>query len=147
MSMCRVFSCVVGRGCLLWPVHFLGKTLLVFALLHSDPVKYCHGAMEDLPSIIPPFSDTASSTSPWEGFFEITGWSWASLLSFLGWPYIRLSQSLYPICLPPENVQGRCQRASGSEILFQMLEESPYLNWIWEPVRLEVLSAMITKKF
>ena len=35
MSMCRVFSCVVGRGCLLWPVHYLGKTLLVFALLHS----------------------------------------------------------------------------------------------------------------
>ena len=35
MSMCRVFSYVVGRGCLLWPVHFLGKTLLVFALLHS----------------------------------------------------------------------------------------------------------------
>ena len=28
-------SCVVGRGCLLWPDHFLGKTLLVFALLHS----------------------------------------------------------------------------------------------------------------
>ena len=35
MSMCRVFSCVVGREYLLWPVHFLGKTLLVFALLHS----------------------------------------------------------------------------------------------------------------
>ena len=35
MSMYRVFSCVVGRGCLLWPVHFLGKTLLVFALPHS----------------------------------------------------------------------------------------------------------------
>ena len=35
MSMCTVFSCVAGRGCLLWPVHFLGKTLLVFALLHS----------------------------------------------------------------------------------------------------------------
>ena len=33
--MCRVFSCVVGRGCLLWPVHSLGRTLLVFALLHS----------------------------------------------------------------------------------------------------------------
>ena len=28
MLMCRVFSCVVGRGCLLWPVCFLGKTLL-----------------------------------------------------------------------------------------------------------------------
>ena len=35
MSMCSVFSCVVGRGCLLWPVHFLGKILLVFVLLHS----------------------------------------------------------------------------------------------------------------
>ena len=35
MSMCRVFSCVVGKGCLLWPVHSLGRTLLAFALLHS----------------------------------------------------------------------------------------------------------------
>ena len=36
MSMYSVFSCVVGRGRLLWPVHFLGKTLLVFAL----PIPY-----------------------------------------------------------------------------------------------------------
>ena len=35
MSMCRVFSFVVGRECLQWPVHSLGKTLLAFALLHS----------------------------------------------------------------------------------------------------------------
>ena len=35
MSMCRVFSCVFERGCLLWPVLSLGKTLLAFALLHS----------------------------------------------------------------------------------------------------------------
>ena len=34
MSMCRVFSCVVGRGCLLWLVHSFGKTLLTFALIH-----------------------------------------------------------------------------------------------------------------
>ena len=34
MSMCRVISCVVGRGCFLWPVHSVGKTLLAFALLH-----------------------------------------------------------------------------------------------------------------
>ena len=33
MSMCRVFSCVVGKGRLLWPVHSLGKTLLAFDLL------------------------------------------------------------------------------------------------------------------
>ena len=31
---CVVFSCVVGRGCLPWPVHSLGKTLLAFALIH-----------------------------------------------------------------------------------------------------------------
>ena len=35
MSMCRVFSGVVGIGCLLWPVCSLGKTVLAFALLHS----------------------------------------------------------------------------------------------------------------
>ena len=35
MSMCRVFSCVVGRACLLWPVHSLGKILWAFTLLHS----------------------------------------------------------------------------------------------------------------
>ena len=35
MSICRVFFCVVGRGCLLWPVCSLGKTLLAFALPHS----------------------------------------------------------------------------------------------------------------
>ena len=27
MTMCRVFSCVVGRGCLLWPVCSVGKTI------------------------------------------------------------------------------------------------------------------------
>ena len=35
MSICRVVSCIVGRGCLLWPAHSLGKTLLAFALLQT----------------------------------------------------------------------------------------------------------------
>ena len=30
---CVVISCVVGRGCLLWPVCSVSKTLLAFALL------------------------------------------------------------------------------------------------------------------
>ena len=34
MSTCRVFSCVVGRGCFLWLVCYLGNALLAFALLH-----------------------------------------------------------------------------------------------------------------
>ena len=32
---CVVFSCVVERGCLLWPVHSLGWTLWAFALVYS----------------------------------------------------------------------------------------------------------------
>ena len=35
MAMCKGFSCVAGRGCLLWPVCSLGKILIAFALLHS----------------------------------------------------------------------------------------------------------------
>ena len=32
--LCRVISCVVGRGCLLWSVLSLSKILLVFTLFH-----------------------------------------------------------------------------------------------------------------
>ena len=32
MSMCRVFSCVVGRGCLLWPVHSLGRRFIALTI-------------------------------------------------------------------------------------------------------------------
>ena len=34
MSWCRAVSCVVGKWCLLQPVHSLDTTLLAFALLH-----------------------------------------------------------------------------------------------------------------
>ena len=34
MSIYRLMSCFVGRGCFLWSVHSLCKTLLAFALLH-----------------------------------------------------------------------------------------------------------------
>ena len=50
MSMCRVIFCVVGRGCLLWPVHSLGRTLLAFALLHSpvsSAICLCMAALLD----------------------------------------------------------------------------------------------------
>ena len=32
--MCKAISCAVGKGCLLWTVCSLNKTLLAFALLH-----------------------------------------------------------------------------------------------------------------
>ena len=34
MFMCIAICCVVGKGCLLWAMCSLGKTLLAFALLH-----------------------------------------------------------------------------------------------------------------
>ena len=34
VSMWRTFCCVIGRWCLLWPVHSLCKILLAFVLLH-----------------------------------------------------------------------------------------------------------------
>ena len=51
MSMCRVFSCVVGRGYFLWPVRSLPSVLqsqiclllqvfLEFLLLHSSPLQW-----------------------------------------------------------------------------------------------------------
>ena len=44
MSMCSIFSCVVGRGCLPWPVFFLGKTLLAFPcfILYSKAESACY---------------------------------------------------------------------------------------------------------
>ena len=37
MSMCRVISCVIGRGCLLWPVCSLGKTVSLWPALFCSP--------------------------------------------------------------------------------------------------------------
>ena len=42
MSMCRVFSCVVGRGCFLWPVHILGKIILTQFLISTSAQSTHH---------------------------------------------------------------------------------------------------------
>ena len=63
MSMCSVFSCVVRRGCLLWLVHSLGKTLLAFALLHS----VLHGQTCLLLQVSPDFLLFHSSPLWWKG--------------------------------------------------------------------------------
>ena len=63
MSMCRVFSCVVGRGCLLWPVRSLGKTLLAFSLLHS----IFQGQICLLPQVFLDFLLLHSSPLKWKG--------------------------------------------------------------------------------
>ena len=45
MSMCKVFSCIVGRGCLLWPMCSLGRTLL------SQQVYGLANILQDSPGI------------------------------------------------------------------------------------------------
>ena len=65
MSMCRVFSCVVGRGCLLWPVRSLDKTLLAFALLHS----VLQGQIRLLLQVFLDFLLLHSSPLWWKGHF------------------------------------------------------------------------------
>ena len=42
MSMCRVFPCVFGRGCLLWPVHSFGKFRLKLKKVGktTNPFRY-----------------------------------------------------------------------------------------------------------
>ena len=40
MSMCRVFFSVVGRECLIWPVHSLGRIQLAFALFGGHLVAW-----------------------------------------------------------------------------------------------------------
>ena len=63
MFMCRVFACVIGRGCLLWPVHSLGKTLLAFALLHS----VLQGQICLLLQVFPDYILLHSSPLLWKG--------------------------------------------------------------------------------
>ena len=63
MFMCRVFSCAVGRRCLLWSVRSLGKTLLVFALLHS----VFQGQIWPLPQVFLDFLLLHSSPLYWKG--------------------------------------------------------------------------------
>ena len=63
MSMYRVFSCVVGRGGLLWPVRSLGKTLLASALLHF----VFQGQICLLPQVFLDFLLLHSSSLFWKG--------------------------------------------------------------------------------
>jgi len=41
MSICRVFSCIVGRECLLWPVCSLGKILSLCPAPFCTPRQSC----------------------------------------------------------------------------------------------------------
>ena len=101
---CVVFSSVIGRGCLLWPVHSHGKTLIAFALLHSI---FSEKAMA-------PHSSTFAWKIPWT---EEPGWlqsmgslrvrhNWATSLSLFTFMHWRRKWQPTPVFLPGES-QGR----------------------------------------
>ena len=91
MSMCRVFSCVVGRGCLLWPVCSLGKTLLAFALIHS----LFQGQIYLLPQVFLDFLLLHSSPLKWKGHLF-----WMLVLNGLGGRHRTVQLQLLPFSHP-----------------------------------------------
>ena len=81
MSMCRVFSCVVGRGCFLWPVHSLGKILLAFALLLSVLQGQIYLYKYAIPVVLK-FHEAGNYEKSliillWETIINITSWNTA----------------------------------------------------------------------
>ena len=52
MSMCSIFSCVVGRGCLLWPVCSVGKTLFLPCFILYSKAKFaCYSRYLLIPTL------------------------------------------------------------------------------------------------
>ena len=112
MSMCRVFSCVDGRRCLLWSVRSLGKTLLAFALLHSVFQGQIWLLLEEKAMA------THSSTLAWEipwmeepGRLQSMGsrrvrHNWETSLSLFTFMHWRRKWQPTPLFLPGES-QGR----------------------------------------
>ena len=112
MSMCRVFSCVDGRRCLLWSVRSLGKTLLAFALLHSVFQGQIWLLLEEKAMA------THSSTLAWEipwmeepGRLQSMGsrrvrHNWETSLSLFTFMHWRRKWQPTPVFLPRES-QGR----------------------------------------
>ena len=103
---CVVFSCVVERGCLLWPVHSLGKTLLAFALLHSIlQGQIC------LSSFLITVEVFSSSTTSWSDFCL-----WISALSQ------RKCRMLQPVCLKSFNFLKRHKPSKNSNCSVQFCQ-------------------------
>ena len=89
MSMYRVFSCVVGKGCLLWPVCSLDKTVsLCLASLENQnlPVILCTSWLPTFAFQSPMMKRTSFLVLVLKGFivfiepinvsfFSISGWS------------------------------------------------------------------------
>ena len=112
MSMCIVVSCVVGGGCLLWPVHSLGKICSLcpasfctprpnlpvapgFLLMHSKPynekdIFFFNVSSRRSWMVIEPFNFRFFGITRWGidlDYCDIEGlpWKWTEIiLSYLG---------------------------------------------------------------
>ena len=113
MSMCIVFSCVVGRGYLLWSVHSLCKTLLVFALLQRL-TELC----EETALVI--VNTSSNNTRDNSIHMDITRWS------------ILKSDWLYSLQLKMEKLytvsKKQDQELTMAQIMKSLLQNSD-LNW------------------
>ena len=115
ISMCRDFSCVVGRGYLLWLVHSLGKTISVC------PASFCT-LRPNLPvtpgvsseKVMASHSSTLAWKIPWMeepgrlqsmGSLRV-GHDWATSLSLFTFMHWRRKWQPTPVFLPGES-QGQ----------------------------------------
>ena len=110
MSMCRVFSCVVGKGCLLCPVRSFGKTLLALPCF----ILYSEGQICLLLQVMAPHSGTLAWRIPWTeepgGLQSMrslrVGHDWTTSLSLFTFMHRRRKWQPTPVFLPGES-QGR----------------------------------------
>ena len=86
MSMCRVFSCVVGRGCLLWPVCFLVKESDTTERLHFHFLLSCIGEGNGNPLQCSCRESPRDGGACWAAVYGVAqSWTWLSDWTELNW--------------------------------------------------------------
>ena len=97
ISMCRVVSCVVGRGCLLWPVCSLGKTLSLC------PTSFCIPGISWLPIFVPDYTVHPGTFNSFQ-FVAITNCVAAMNILLWSWWTRKCSSRGFPVGLVVKNL-------------------------------------------
>ena len=135
MSMCRVFSCVDGSGCLLWPVRSVGKTVLAFALLHSvlHSIIYIQfNSVQSCPTLCDPMNRSTPGLPVHHQLLEFTQ-THVHRVSDAIQPSHPLS-SPSPPALNPSQHQGLFQWVNSWHEVAKVLEFQPqHQSFQWTP--------------
>ena len=153
MSMCSAFSYVVGWGCLLWPVHSLGKTLWVFALLHF--VLSAAAAAKSLQSCLTLCDPTDDSPpgSPVPGILQARTLEWVAISFSSAWKWKETVKSLSRVRLlatpwtaahqaPPSMGFSREEYWSGHDLATEQQQENKGEKCEF-PIKISVLDSQI----